>query len=197
MLRKLDYDAPVVWDEVNDAWDTGRRALLCHPSSATHHVVIQDDAIVCHDLIAGVRQMLEFVPSETPVGLYVGGFPARRSHWKTMIRRAENAGHCWIADRTGSMWGVALVIPTTHIRAIVSQGDRVTRQLLYDGRIRRWYFNSKITGWYTVPSLVDHRTGDGEPSMIPRRVNLARSAYRFIGETGSALDVNWAPGVTR
>jgi hypothetical protein len=196
LCRKLDYDVPVVWDRRNDVWDTGSRSLLTHDSAAMHHVVIQDDALICHDLIAGVREMLRHVPAETPVGLFVGGRDARHSRWKSTIRRAERTGHRFFTSRDGSMWGVGLVIPTVHIAEIVRWCEK-QKLTAYDGRVRRWYRHMNITTWYTVPSLVDHRSGPNEPSMFTSRRNDGRSAFRFIGENSSALDVDWATGVTR
>ena len=69
LCDSIDADVPVVWDERNDRWDTGRRALLAFDPAATHHLVVQDDALVCRDLVAGLQRALPHVPREAPVGL--------------------------------------------------------------------------------------------------------------------------------
>lgn len=38
----LDRPAKVVWDERQDRWDTGRRAMLAYDPACTHHLVVLD-----------------------------------------------------------------------------------------------------------------------------------------------------------
>jgi hypothetical protein len=42
-----------------------------------------------------------------------------------------------------------------------------------------------------MPSLVEHRSGDENPSLVAGRTSLARRARWFIGEDESALDIDW------
>jgi hypothetical protein len=196
LVRRVGLGTPVVWDERNHMWDTGRRALLAYDPSASHHVIIQDDAVPCADLLAGLPTVLEHVPPESPVGLYYGSIRPARSQWKVAYRRAVRAGHHWIASVRAPLWGVAICLPVEQIKDVVAYGD-LQKPNAYDGRVRRWYQNQGIEQWFPIPSLVDHRTGEGEPSLVPNRSNNARRAHEFIGVDRSPLDVDWNTGVTR
>src|SRR5690606_6148142 len=41
-------------------------------------------------------------------------------------------------------------------------------------------------------SLVEHRHGTENPSLIPGRTGRDRRAYMFLGEDNSAADIDWA-----
>lgn len=146
-------DAPIVWDERNNVWDTGRRALLAHlDTGATHGLVIQDDADAPVDLIDGCEEMLAHVPDGHPVALYMGvartrpRFPMRR-----VIRKDRS-----FAVFPGPWWGVAVIVPTASIPELVAFGDTQDTPN-YDHRIARFYESRGIDCYYTLPSLVNHR----------------------------------------
>src|SRR5690606_5759806 len=72
LCGRLDRDPTVVWDEIGDVWHTGRRAMLAYDPDADYHLVIQDDAVVCRDLVAGVEKALEYVERRRTLNLYMG-----------------------------------------------------------------------------------------------------------------------------
>jgi hypothetical protein len=195
LLDDLDRPAAVAWDQRHDRWHTGRRALLAAHPSATHHVVVQDDAIVCPDLCAGAEAVLEHVPPGRPVGLYLGSRQPHHALTARLYRQAQAAGHSFVVFGVSPMWGVAVVIPTEHIADLVAFGDRQSTRS-YDGRLKRWYQHVRVDQWYPVPSLVDHRT-DG-PSLVGagRRNQPNRVAFEFLGRGRSPLDVDWSTGAT-
>jgi hypothetical protein len=178
--------AEVVWDEKNDRWDTGRRSLLAYDPRASHHVVVQDDAILCRDFLGGVEAAAA-VAGESPIGLYTGRVRPHQNTITPTVRRALAQGAPFMVA-PGPYWGVALVIPTAHIDELVAWGDGNPTILNYDRRIAAWYEQQAVECWYTVPSLVDHRPVDENPSLISGRVGNRR-AHRFC--TGSALDIDW------
>lgn len=183
LLPLLDREAEVVWDQRNDRWDTGRRSLLAFDSAATHHLVIQDDAIPCRDLVAGAEKMVEH-SEDHPVGLYMG---RQDPKLKALAGQIEEAG--WIAHE-GPWWGPGLVIPTEHIPELVAWGDEHPEIPNYDRRITRWYRQAGIACWYSCPSLVDHRPD--HVSLVPGRNSTGRVAARFIGREASALECDWS-----
>lgn len=186
---RIDADPPVIWDRHGDRWDTGRRALLAYDPSCTHHLVVQDDAVVCRDLVAGAAEAITATPGDVPVGLYMGRTRPRRAMVDRAVREAERKQSPW-AVMHGPLWGVAVVIPTRHIPALVGWCDERTSPN-YDSRMAEW-FRNRFLCWYTVPSLVDHHPD--EPSLVPGRTAANRFAHRFIGENASALDVDWHAG---
>lgn len=186
LTARLGIDAEhVVWDRYQDRWDTGVRAWQAHDPGSNWHVVLQDDALPCFDLLAGLRLALNHVPVESAVSLYLGD---GSSNWRTKgAHDADRIGASWIRFRT-LIWGVAIVVPTITIDDMLAWCEQHP-QPNYDTRVARYY--EKALGWpayYTWPSLVDHRRG---PSLLDHPDD--RKAYRFIGEHASALDVDWSP----
>jgi hypothetical protein len=187
-LREQLPEAEVVWDSENDRWETGARSLLAFDPAASHHLVVQDDAVICPDLLAGVEQLVQF-SGEHPVSLYTGKVRPHQYTVTPAVRTARRAGIPWL-EFPGPWWGVGLVIPTAHIPELVRWGNTCSRIPNYDRRIERWYENRGVRCWYTMPSLVDHRGVDENPSLVSGRTG-DRHAHWFIGAE-SPLEVDWS-----
>lgn len=186
LVSKLDRPAAVVWDRGNNnRWDTGSRALLSYESNATHHLVVQDDAVVCRDLCAGVEKALDYLSTATtdptPLGLYMGRRFRRR------CRLFNPSTTSWFVMPL--YWGVAVVLPVDLIDDIVRWGDRHPHIDNYDLRISERLKSRQIPVWHPWPSMVDHRIG---PSLVPGRGSSGRYALRFLGTNESALDHDWS-----
>lgn len=193
---QLDLEpGQVVWDQFNDRHETGLRCLKAFDPGEPWHVIVQDDVLVCRDLIKGVHRALARV-DEQPVGLFTGR--ARNPHGERFVRSvrlARSRGHAWL-QVPGQIWGQVICLPTSQIPDLVRSYEASDLEN-YDRRIGRFYRREKIATLHTVPSLVDHRDGDENPSLVPERGNRGRTAAYFIGATRSALGVNWDTGVTR
>jgi hypothetical protein len=182
---KLDRPATVVWDDgSNSRWGTGRRALLAYDPAASHHLVIQDDAVIPRDLAAGLEAALQHAPQDVPVCLYVGKVRPYREMVTEYAARAQD-GSWLVMDRLN--WGVAVVVPTTIIDDLVAFCDAQTIPN-YDSRMSKWFEANGTPVWYPWPSLVDHRES---PSLVPGRGHAGRVAHHFIGADISALDVDY------
>lgn len=180
----------IVWDRYEDEWDTGRRAWETYSPTATHHVVVQDDAIACRDLVAGLDAALEYVPARAAVSLYVGTTRPDARRVQTAVSEAERTGAAWIAMRDVK-WGVGLVVPTAVIPDMLAFADSLGGE--YDSRLSQFFRRAGWPVWCTWPSLVDHR--DEEPGLVRHMIPPSgkRRAHRFLA--GSALDVDWSAGV--
>jgi hypothetical protein len=189
LVQSIDADrVDVAWDEKNQEWHTGRRALLAYDPSAEWHVVLQDDALVCQDLIAGLTCALTVVPRNAALGLYLGRTrPLRSRIGKTVAAATDETG--WIV-LTQLLWGVGVVLPTAFIDEIVWRGDR-THVLEYDRRLSTVFRRMSMPVWYPWPSLVDHRD---EPSLLRHDGGQHRCAHRFEGVGWSALASGWWEG---
>jgi hypothetical protein len=180
---------PITWDKVSDRHETGLRCLqagLDASQDVSHWLVVQDDALVARDLLAGLTEAVK-VSGDRIVGLYAG-------HTNQQIRRqmraAQTTGVSWVPrSKATTLWGVGLVIPTVHLTELIAHYQK-SREQNYDRRIERWADAAKVECWFTAPSLVDHRVGPENPSLVPNRTSLDRRACWFHG--GSALDIDWS-----
>lgn len=191
LQAKLDGDVPVVWDEKNDRWDTGRRSMLAYDPEASHHLVLQDDAVIPHDLLAGLEKAITHTPEAAPLCLYIGKVRPDRAAVQRLVRRADRVKNTsWIV-MSHLHWGVGIVMPTRLIDRMVRWGDTRSDITNYDKRIGRWCQLRRIPVYYPWPSLVDHRNS---PSLVPGRnpKGLHRRAHAFIGAGASALDADFS-----
>jgi hypothetical protein len=190
LVDALDREPTVVWDRNNDRWDTGRRSLLAYDPDATHHLVVQDDALVCRDLVAGLEQAVAHT-GDHPLGLYIGMVRPSAATVARKVRDAQTFGARFV-KMDGPWWGVGIVVPTGHIEDLVRWADRRSDIANYDKRISRWYRTVKgLDCWYPFPSLVEHRHGEENPSLIPGRSGTNRRAWQFLGTDRSALNIDW------
>lgn len=179
---KLDGDLDVVWDTQNNRWDTGSRAMLAYDPAATHHLVLQDDAVIPYDLLAGVEQAITHTPPNGVLGLYMGKSRPNRVAVQRLATRAHQTQASWIV-MSQLHWGVGVVVPTHLIKSMVRWGNRRSDIVNYDKRMSRWFQRERIPVYYPWPSLVDHRRS---PSLVPGRTSTGRHAHGFIGIRSSA-----------
>lgn len=192
LQSQLGPDCTITWDEINDRHDTGIRAIMAYDPDATHHLVVQDDAVVAENMVNILLDALRFVPDESPVGLYYGGKGKGQSAHVSAWRAAETAGASWLA-RKGPIWGPGIVYPVSTIPALHEfyVGSLVEN---YDRRVMRFYQSIGADCFYSVPSLVDHRT-DGNPSLVGHDRGV-RAARKFVGPR-AALELDWSGPVVR
>jgi hypothetical protein len=193
LARRLGPYTSVVWDRYGDEWDTGRRAWKIADPSCTHHLVVQDDAIVCENLIPGLEQALAHVPAEAAISLYVGTLRPDRRRVTTAVYKAEEAGAAWIV-MPDLKWGVAVLAPTAVVPDMLAHGDQHPSPF-YDLRLQSYFRNAvRWPVWCTWPALVDHRSD--LPGLVTRLrpPSGPRVAHRFLGEHASSLDVDWSTG---
>ncbi len=181
-------EAKVVWDQKNILWDTGRRSLLAYAPDADYHVVVQDDAILCHNFPEACYRALCHVP-QLPVGLYLGQPKPHGDLVTKAFERALAEKTSWI-EMQGPWWGVGIAIPTLDIPALVAWGD-LQQMTRYDRRIATWYAQQEKRCWYCLPSLVDHRRETGNPSLVPGHAG-DRWARLFVGSDSDAHHIDWS-----
>jgi hypothetical protein len=195
LLSSLDRPVPVHWDEdtgppsgkADRVWANARAAWLMADPEADWHAVIQDDAVPCADLLAGLERALEHVPPDAVVSAYLGTGRTVPIRWEALARAADSAGASWV--RTGKlMWGVCILLPVRLIPEMIERADR-RAGIPDDMRVAGWADRTGREVWYPWPSLVDHRK---VPSLTKHRAH-DRVARRW--HPGSALDLSWSGGV--
>lgn len=189
----LDRDVPVVWasnpQPTSDPvarWVTGREAWQLYDPSADWHVVLQDDAVPCRDMLAGLELALDEVGDRGVVSAYTGTGRPHQANVTKALDDAVRKDRSWMA--TWSLnWGVAIAAPTWTIPAMLEWCERPPMaRTNYDMRIGLYYRDvMRWVTWYTVPSLVDHAD---VPSLVSHGGN--RFAHRVCD--GSALEVDWS-----
>ena len=181
----------IVWDERSSVWDTARRAWLAYDPDATHHIVIQDDAVLSKDFRAAARNAAHYAGNR-PVSFYLGGVRPRLSHSTKQLAAARSAGRSWV-DMRGPQWAVAVMLPTADIEPMVDYGNRHPHLTDDDAIMEMFYHRQRRRCWYTVPSLVDHRADDNPTLIADRKLpDVPRQALWFIGADRSGLDVDWS-----
>lgn len=153
---------PIVWDTKNDVWDTARRAWLRYDPDAAHHVVIQDDAVLCAGFAAGLPAVLAHTPADAPVAFCTVDYRMKAQHrsWRTHVE----SGAPFFRSTYG-LSGVAVSCPTTLIGAMVAHGDALVGNPHDDLKMTSFWRARKQPIWFTIPSLADHRTQDS-PSLL-------------------------------
>jgi hypothetical protein len=181
-------DADVVWDRKNIRWDTGRRAWQAVDQSADWGMAIQDDAIACRDLIAGLKIALDHLPEIGVVSPYIGTRRPAANKVEQAVREARAGDVSWV-KMPSLNWGVAIILPTGIINRMIRWCD-LQKYPQYDRRIGRYAIDvERLNTWCPWPSLVDHRDGD---SLVGH--GQGRKAHQFIGENVSALGLKWDKG---
>jgi hypothetical protein len=177
----------ITWDRRNDRHDTGARAIEAYNPKATHHVVVQDDALLCGDFVNTLTEACRYAHPFAPLGLYHGGKGGARSAHVVAHNHAVDAGARWLI-RKGPIWGPGIVYPVATIPDLLKYFKTSAVQN-YDRRVMRYYQSVEQDCWYTVPSLVDHRTEEN-PSLCGHDLPN-RHARLFAGpQTPSVLRWN-------
>jgi len=193
LARQLD--ATLVWDERDDEWHTGARAIATYDPTADFHLVLQDDALPVPEFLEHASAALEHRPGDL-VSFYLG--TSRPPQWQAAVddacMRAEDAGAAWITAPV-LLHGVAVAIPTAAIPTLLTWCELST--IPYDQRIgMHWRINLRRPVYYSWPSLVDHHDtatlvdhDDRAPRSEPRRARMLGTPPRW-GTTPVALERN-------
>jgi hypothetical protein len=191
LLETLDSDdVMVAWDgegppsgNSDRVWRTARRGWEMFDESADWHVLLQDDAIVCQDFLAGLSVALEHVPQDAVVSPYLGMGGMTGNKWLVLAAKADNVNASWVRGNK-LLWGVCIAVPTRLIPQMIADCDRKTG-VPDDMRVSGWFERRGADCWYTWPSLVDHRN---VPSLTKHRAKDRRARRHHLG---SAVELSW------
>lgn len=192
---KLDRYVSIKWDQAGPpsgrgdrVWSVAREAWLAFDPSADYHALIQDDAVPCANLLAGLENALSYLPHDALVSPYLGKGRNVPLRWGRMAERADATGAAWVVSEILA-WGVCILAPTRLIPDMVAWCDRKAG-MPDDMRVSAWARRHQIEVWYPWPSLVDHRHG---VASITKHRAADRVAQRH--HQGSALDIDWTTGI--
>lgn len=170
--------ATIVWDRGRGQSDTAYRALGAHDRGATHHIILEDDALPVPDFRRHAAEALAVSGERPLVSFYLGmGVPVLAQPFiEAAIPYADRAGAAWFGN--APVAGVALAYPVRDLTPLRRWWrDPATPKLPYDERVSLWYRQRQRPVLATWPSLVDHADG---PSTIhpPIEDQLPRVAWR-------------------
>jgi hypothetical protein len=192
LLNALDRrSVTVAWDDEGPAsgnadrvWRTARKGWGLADPDADWHVLIQDDALPCADMLAGLERALAFVPQDAVVSPYLGTGRTVPIRWEALARAADAAAVPWVRS-ANLMWGVCIALPVALLPEMIDFADR-RAGVPDDMRVAGWAKKHGREVWYTWPSLVDHLT----VRSLTKHKARERVARRH--HQGSALEIEWS-----
>jgi hypothetical protein len=139
---------PIVWDKLNNVWDTCKRAWQAIDTTAEYGLVLQDDVLPCRDFQKRAEAVLK--------GRFVYNFFVHYG-FSASVEKALYEGENHFTK--GSIYGeIALCMPTTCINSMINYCDRHGAHS--DTLISTWARSIHLRIRYPIPSLVDHRAGE-------------------------------------
>ena len=139
---------PIVFDEVNNVWDTCRRAWQKIDKSAKYGLVLQDDVIVCRDFIRRAEALL--------TGNFVYNFFVHYVFANRVNIALADGKREFIRSTIASE--VAICMPTKFIVSMINYCQK--HKAKDDTLISSWALSKRIWVCYPIPSLCDHRAGE-------------------------------------
>ena len=163
-------------------WSCAREAWQAYGDDATHHLVIEDDAVPCAAFSRAVERVVAARP-EHALGLWANhrAITDGLARGKTIVRAPR--------DFCGT---VAIVLPVGWVNAFVMWGDKFPHKAA-DVPLRNFLTAMDTRLLWTAPSLVEH--GEPEDSMIWGRkvMPIRRVARLFVGDTDlDPLTIEWS-----
>lgn len=141
----------IVYDTDNVEWHTGKMALEAGIGQGDWHVVIQDDAILTPNFYTNIENAIIALNQKALISLYTGTARPMGKRVKDAVERAADGE--WLVFKQ-LLWGVGIVIPTSHIQPMLEFVESI--ELQYDNRIGEFYCQNNLPVYYCIPSLVDH-----------------------------------------
>lgn len=179
-LEPLDID--VITDPDPDGrpspWRCYRECLERLPGWATHHLIVQDDAVPCAGFAQAAVAAITARP-DRPIAFFVGGTPRDLA---IACLKAGKVGERWcdLSPFSAAFPCVAASWPTGLIPQILAWADanrlKPEKDISDDGILARFLQAKRIYPWATVPSLVEHP--NVEVSIIGRNARGARDPGR-------------------
>lgn len=175
LRSRLGEDTPFAIDDGRGIVENCLHAWALHDPEATHHVVIQDDGIICDDFKEKAEAFIDqmhrvYGRGHKAFSFYFGA----RHGLRPLAQEGMKHGHA-IRRRPG--WGVAICLPVPLIPEMIREVRAMTDNAIHDdARIGNYLAGKGVKVYYPMPSLIDHSHGHslvGDPGEN-------RHAFAFI-----------------
>lgn len=185
--------ADVFYDDAYEGcWFSWTRAWAMHRRwpGVTHHVVLQDDLLLCADLPATMHALASARPAEI-----VSGFLPRKS---TVVAAASAVS--WVRTRR-FLWAQCVMMPTELGDACVrwvaeNEGGEASAEWGNSGdmRLAGWLKAERRPVYVAVPHPVEHIGDalDGGSVMGHHGKPAGRRARAWLGEDGVGATLPWS-----
>lgn len=170
-----DTDRRGIWWNCKQAWNK------YHPRS-THHLVLQDDMLPCHNFIPALLKLIEIKPTQI-IHIFASN---------VAVLTAQSQNKHWYTTPEGS-WGGAVMLPRfdfgwcewsdQHLRDFSIHND--------DTRLDNYALCHQKLLWNTSPSLIEHIGYD--KSLIGNNNASWRMSKLYIGNQ-DPLQLDWNLG---
>lgn len=155
------------------------------PLGATHHLVLQDDAVPCRDFVRSLGKAIAARPCHA-----VAPYSNRAA-----CRLARTRGSSW-AELSGELWGISICMPTpwwAEFRIWNKRAFTTNERFHDDARVALFLASQDRSTWCTVPSLLDHDTST--PSLLKHNSRVSTAAWALSPDV-SGLTVDWDNGLS-
>lgn len=186
----LGFKAHVEWDRGISLWDTARRSWLSYNPKATHHLVLQDDVIISKDLIKTLEKALEYIPEDI-ISICTIKYRFNKIELQQYTDH-YNKKFPWYTH-SGILSGPAIIVPVAYIEDMIKYCDTLITPH-DDLRIKTYCNLHGIPIRHSVPSLVEHKSTEENPSLLRNHDDKKRGNRQtviFIGRENSGLNLDW------
>jgi len=158
------------WWTAKQCWQKGAT------SNATHHILMQDDILLCKHFVEGIEAVIEGFPNDI-ISLFA-------------MPRKNFDGSCRWGEAEGT-WGPSIVMPSALVKEfLVWEAENINPSLKHDdSRISLFAKLNNRTVKVPFPNLVDHR--DNEVKTVQgNRWSRPRMSVDFMGSR-NPNDFDW------
>jgi hypothetical protein len=157
-------DCPIAFDphdrfNVSNIWENCKRAWSMQDKSKKWSLVIQDDAILCKNFVERATEHLNRAEeSNSAIQFYLGN----SYHLEQQFKANKKKG---FLIKEALFWGVAIAMKTELIPKMIAFGN-ARAEWQDDTKIKYFLLKNKITTYYPIPGLIDHRRREDNPSTV-------------------------------
>lgn len=164
-------------------WKTTARGWAAFDPKCSHHLVIEDDLLLCKDFALTLPKIIEAHPDDM---ISLWGGKSLLSHY-TQAHKLNSS----FFSRTYGTSGQANILPTSKIIDLLKFSARYVKDdcVHDDVRLRLWQHERGLLTYNTVPELMSHI---GWSSTVSRFQNFPMyQDADWIGEEKSSLSIDW------
>ena len=158
------------------AWWNAKRCWKWGSSLGTsHHMLLQDDILVCRDFASGVLRVIEAFPKDV-INLFHGP------------RKAFDGSGRWGISE--GVWGQGIILPSALLRDfLLWEKEHIKPEFPHDdSRVSLFCVRNKIRPRIPFPTLIDHKQ---IKSILGHSWKAPRVSNDFLGDR-SPHEVNWS-----